>query len=140
MSQNVVNRFEIFYHILNQWLSIRQKNRTLVSYFEDNFITEVAVYGMGALGERLIDELEDTPIRISFAIDRMAENKKAEGLTVYGLDETNYPDTELLIVTPVHDYWGIVELLQDRINAPIVSLEDIVEYCWSKGGLHEEQE
>lgn len=138
MSQNVVNRFEIFYHILARWLSVRQKKRTLVAYFQDNFISEVAVYGMGALGERLMDELEDTPIRVSFAIDRMAEDKKAKGLTVYGLDETNYPKTELLIVTPVHDYWGIVELLQDRINAPIVSLEDIVDYCWSKDDLYEE--
>lgn len=132
MSQNVVNRFEIFYHILDQWLSLRQKNRTLVPYFEDNFISEVAVYGMGALGERLIDELEDTPVSVSFAIDRMAEDKKVEGVKVFGVGETNYPHTELLIVTPVHDYWGIVELLQDRIDAPIVSLEDIVSYCWSK--------
>lgn len=132
MSQNEVNRFELFYHILVKWLSIRQKNKTLAPYFEYNFISNVAVYGMGALGERLVDELEDSRVKVSFAIDRMADSKKFESLSVFGLDEDNYPHTELVIVTPVHDYWEIVELLQDRINVPIVSLEDIVDYCWSE--------
>lgn len=132
MSQNEVNRFELFYHILAKWLYIRQRNRNLVPYFEDNFIRNVAVYGMGALGERLVDELEGTQVMVSFAIDRMAERKKFGKLTIFGLDEADYPETELLIVTPVHDYWDIVELMQDRINVPIVSLEDIVDYCWSE--------
>lgn len=133
MNQNEAGRFEIFYHILDQWLSIRQKKRTLVPYFEDNLISHAAVYGMGALGERLVDELKDTPIQLSYAIDRMAKDKMIEGLTVFGLDEFNYPRTQLLVVTPVHDYWKIVELLKDKIHAPIVSLEDVVGYCWHKG-------
>lgn len=132
MSQNEVNRFELFYHILAKWLYVRQRNRNLVPYFEDNFIRNVAVYGMGALGERLVDELEGTQVMVSFAIDRMAERKKFGKLPILGLDKADYPETELLIVTPVHDYWDIVELMQDRINVPIVSLEDIVDYCWSE--------
>lgn len=124
------NRFEQNFHILNKWLCLRQRGQSLLPYFEDNLIKKVAIYGMGALGERLYDELKELSIEVSYAIDRMAEDKEIEGLDICGLDVTNYRQTELVIVTPVHDYWGIVDALKDKVQAPIVSLEDVVDYVY----------
>lgn len=129
------NRFEQNFHILNKWLCLRQRGQSLLPYFEDNLIKNVAIYGMGALGERLYDELKDMSVGVSYAIDRMAEQKKIKDLIIYGLDKTNYVQTELVIVTPVHDYWGIVETLKDKVQAPIVSLEDIVDYVYNISGI-----
>lgn len=127
------NRFEISSRIFNKWLCIRQKGQNLIPYFEDNLIHTVAIYGMGALGERLFDELKETSIEITYAIDRIADSKKKPGLKIYGNNELDYPQTDVIIVTPVQDYWQIVEQLKDRISMPIVSLEDIADYCMSRG-------
>ena len=42
---------------------------------------------------------------------------------------TGMPQVDAIVVTPVQDYWKIVGLLENRTEAAIVSLADIVEYC-----------
>ena len=46
-------RFEIGFYILNQWLDLSQRGRKLTPFFDDNLIKNIAIYGKGALGERL---------------------------------------------------------------------------------------
>ena len=122
-------RFEIGFHISSQWLYLKQKGKGLHQYFKDNLINHIAIYGMGVLGERLYDELKDSEISIEYAIDRMAGHKNIPGLNIYGCDEDRFPEIDVIVVTPVHDFWTIVELLEDKTDAAIVSLGDIVGYC-----------
>lgn len=131
MNQPIVTekRFELGFHIFNQWLYLKQKGKNLQPYFEDNLLIDTAIYGMGALGERLYDELKGSDISVKYAIDRIADSKSIPGLKVYGCDEIRLPETDVIIVTPVQDYWGIVELLEAKTDAAIVSLSDIIEYC-----------
>lgn len=122
-------RFEIGFQILSQWLYLKQNGKTLILFFEDNFIGSIAIYGMGVLGERFYQELKDSEIKIDYAIDRFADLKNKPWLTCYGLDEEHLPDTDAIVVTPVQDYWAIVELLERKTDVPILSLQDIVDYC-----------
>ena len=59
----------------------------------------------------------------------MAEEKRIQGLKLYGADADFYPDVDAIIVTPVQDYWNIVEALKNKTKVPILSLEDVIEYC-----------
>lgn len=124
-----VKRFETGFHILSQWLYLKQRGKGLQPYFRDNRINRIAIYGVGVLGERLYDELKDSDITIEYAIDRLADRKNISGLKIYGCDENRYPETDVIVATPVHDYWAIVELLENKTGAAIVSLGDIVGYC-----------
>ena len=124
-------RFEIGFHLLNQWLCMRQNEKTLLPFFEDNFIESVAIYGMGALGERLYDELQGSPVTVRYAIDRMAASKKQDGLKIYSADADSLPETDAVVVTPVQDYAAIMEFLEMKTDAAILSLKDIIEYCMS---------
>lgn len=123
------DRFEAGFHILNQWLAIKQKGKNLASFFEDNNIGNAAIYGMGALGERLLCDLRQLQIPVLYGIDKMAEEKRIQGLKLYGADADFYPDVDAIIVTPVQDYWNIVEALKNKTKVPILSLEDVIEYC-----------
>lgn len=123
------DRFEAGFHILNQWLAIKQKGKNLASFFEDNDIGNAAIYGMGALGERLLCDLRQLQIPVLYGIDKMAEEKRIQGLKLYGADTDFYPDVDAIIVTPVQDYWNIVEALKNKTKVPILSLEDVIEYC-----------
>lgn len=122
-------RFEFGFPLLAQWLGLRQRGESLCSYFEDNGIDHVAIYGMGVLGERLYEELREGPVSVEYAIDRMAAFKDIPGLQLYLPDIERLPDVGAVIVTPVQEFWRIVELLETKTDAPILSLSDIVDYC-----------
>lgn len=122
-------RFEIGFHIFNQWMYLKQRGRGLKPYFSDNMIKNIAIYGMGALGERLYEELQTSGISVKYAIDWYAEFKNVPGLKIYGVNEDVLPPADVIVVTPVQDYWAIVELLENKTEAAIVSLGDIVGYC-----------
>lgn len=122
-------RFVIGFQILSQWLHLKQDGKTLIPFFEDNLIENIAIYGMGVLGERFYQELQDSRISIHYAIDRFAALKNKPGFKIYSLDEVSWPDVDAIVVTPVQDYWSIVELLEKKTDAAILSLQDIVDYC-----------
>ncbi len=121
--------FQIGFQILNQWLCLKQHGKTLIPFFKDNFIQCIAIYGMGALGERFYEEMYNSGITIAYAIDRIAALKRKSGLKIYSPDEDPFPAVDAIVVTPVRDYWKIVESLGEKINVPILSLRDIVDYC-----------
>lgn len=122
-------RFEIGFDILNRWLWARQNGRTLACFFEDNFIKTIAIYGAGALGERLYEELYGSSVSVAYALDRMADLKNIPGLRIYRPDEFFLRNIDAIVITPVQDYWEIVGLLEEKTEAVLLSLEDIVTYC-----------
>lgn len=83
-------RFEMGFYIFNQWLYLRQKGKQLYLFFEDNQIENIAIYGMGALGERLYDELKDSSISVRYAIDRIADSKIFQDLKFMVVMKLNY--------------------------------------------------
>lgn len=121
-------RFEVGFHIFNNWMKLRHDGKTLEGYFKDNQISTVAIYGIGALGERLYEELMACNINVVYAIDRIASTKSIEGLKIVGADE-ELGLVDAIIVTPVQDFYAIEEKLEYKTDADIISLEDIVEYC-----------
>ncbi|MCI9597744.1 MAG: hypothetical protein HFE75_10695 [Firmicutes bacterium] len=128
------NPLEMGFWILEQWLSLRQKQKNLIPFFQDNFIKTIAIYGMGGgLGKRLYEELQNSEIKIRYAIDRNPGAKTKLDFEVYGLKEPALSSVDAIVVTPVYDYWPIVGSLEMKTNAPILSLKDIVDYCVTGG-------
>jgi hypothetical protein len=117
------------FHILEQWLSIKQKGKSLNKYFEDNLIQTVAIYGLGVLGKRLYDELRDTQLQISYGIDQNAEKIQIYGLEVKTL-QVELADVDIIVVTPMA-FYEIEQKLRRKMGSEIniVSIEDVVEYC-----------
>ncbi len=132
-----MNRFEVNFHILKDWLSLRQQEKTLLPWFTDNLVQTVGIYGLGSIGELLEEELAQTDVLIAYGIDYAANEKRKRFFPVYGTECGNYPEVDAIIVTTVSIYWEIVELLKNKTSVPIVSLDDVISYCLSvrgKGG------
>ena len=113
-----------FYNTLNQWLKLRQEGRSLVEYFEKNEYKTVAIYGMKELGERLYDELSGSNIEVLYAIDKRADR-------IYANVDIVTPEEELLevdviVVTAIHYFDDIEEVLASKVDYPIISIEDVV--------------
>ena len=72
------DKFKNYYHMLNQWLMLRQKGILLEKYFIDRDFRKIAIYGMGEIGSRLYDELKESCIAIQYAVDQNAEAISAD--------------------------------------------------------------
>lgn len=112
------------YMLMNQWVQVKQEGKSLVSYFEANEYTNIAIYGMNYVGQTLYRELENSLITIKYAIDQNAENIYAdcEVLTM----EDDLENVDAVIVTPIYYFDEIERKLREKVDCPIISVEDIV--------------
>lgn len=119
-----VEKFKMYYNLLNQWLSIKQEGQSLSRFFLDNNYKTIAIYGMGELGNRLFLELKDSTIVVKYAIDQEAGYTYSD-MEVLSLDN-ELENVDAVIVTPIFAYRDISEKLSDKVNCPIISLEEVI--------------
>ncbi|MCM1211806.1 MAG: hypothetical protein NC318_09395 [Blautia sp.] len=112
------------YMAFDKWLQVRQKGKTLVEYFEKQGYKTVAIYGMKELGERLYDELYGSGITVKYIIDKNADLLYAD-VDVVTPDE-KLESVDVIVVTAIYYFDEIEEMLSERVDYPIVSLEDIL--------------
>lgn len=119
-----IDKFKSYYNMLNQWLILKQEGKSLVKYFTDNDYKSVAIYGMGEMGNRLYDELKGSGVSVKYAIDKEAGTTYAE-VEVKELDEELEP-VDVVVVTATFAFDEIKEKLNEKIDFPVVSLDDVV--------------
>lgn len=120
--------YEDGFLIFNDWMKLKQEGKSLQSYFEDNRMKKVAIYGFGALGQRLYEDMKKLDVELAYVIDRNAENIKIDGLKVVTLDH-ELELVDAIIVTPIQFFMDIERDLESRTSADIISIEDVVSYC-----------
>lgn len=118
------DKFKGYYNLLNQWLRLRQENKSLEAFFAENQYKTVAIYGMGELGNRLYDELKNSSVQVKYAIDENTAGVYSE-IDVIG-PEDDFPEVDVIVVTAVFAYSEIEGKLSGRTDIPVVSLEDVV--------------
>lgn len=119
-----VDKFKGYYNMLNQWLAIKQEGKSLEKYFTDNGYKTIAIYGMGEMGNRLYDELKGTSVTVKYAVDKNAASTYSE-LDVID-PEDDYEEVDAIVVSAIFAFDEIEEMLSDKVDFPVVSLEDVV--------------
>ncbi|MCI8596978.1 MAG: hypothetical protein HFJ10_00810 [Lachnospiraceae bacterium] len=110
--------------MMNQWIQAKQEGKSLEEYFIKNNYKKIAVYGMSYVGERLIEELKGSEIKVAYGIDRNAGGLYAD-VDIVSPDDS-LEDVDAVIVTSIF-YMEEIEMdLSDKLSCPIVSLEDIL--------------
>lgn len=117
-------KMKCFFNLLIQWIILKQDGINLKEYFEFNNYHTIAVYGMAELGQRLVEELQETGIEVRYIVDKNADRVVAE-LPKYKPDE-QLPDVDVMVVTAVYYYQDIEEEMSQKVQFPIISLEDVV--------------
>ena len=109
--------------MMNRWVDIKQQGKNLKTFFEKEGYRTIAIYGMGYAGNRLVKELESSEIEVKYAIDRNMDTYTEVKLCSM---EEELEAVDAIIVTPVFFYRSIKKELEEKIDAPIISLEDIL--------------
>lgn len=107
------------------WMRAKQEGKSLAGYLEEKGYKRVAIYGLSYAGERLLDELRDNGVEVKYAVDKKAD-------PVYFDIEICRPEEDLeevdvMIVTAITFYDEIKTMLEEKLQFPILSLEDIIQ-------------
>ena len=124
-SKKNVRRLDLYYNLLIEWLAKKQSGFDYAEYLYKLGYKKIAVYGVGELGIRFIDELKNTSIQVVCAID---QNEACGYLNVKIINPGDPLDenVDLLVVTPIHVYAEIEKNVKDYVECPVVSLEDVI--------------
>lgn len=112
------------YMLMNQWVKIKQENKSIAEYLEENGFKEIAIYGMHYVGETLLNELSGTAIKVKYGIDKNADLIYSDVDVVSPYDELELVDA--VIVTSITFYEEIESQLSEKMNCPILSIKDIL--------------
>lgn len=112
------------YLLMNQWVKVKQEKKSIADYLKNNGYREIAIYGMNYVGETLLNELAGSDIKVKYAIDKNADNIFIDIDVV--LPDQILDEVDAVIVTPITFFDEIEELLEKKINCPILSVEDIL--------------
>lgn len=118
-----VDKFKNYYYMLNQWLILKQQGNALTKYFEENQFNNIAIYGVGEMGNRLYDELKDSDICVKFAIDK--EDNRYMEVEVKS-PEDDFEGVDVIVVTAIFAFEEINRKISPRVSCPVISLEDII--------------
>lgn len=124
MNQKLANKHLALYLMMNQWVKVKQENKSIAEYLESKGYKEIAIYGMNYVGETLLNELANSDVKVKYGIDKNAD-------TIYSFINVVTPNDQLaevdaIIVTPITFYDEIEELLSSLTECPILSIEDIL--------------
>ena len=109
---------------MNQWVKVKQEGKNLSAYFEKNGYKKIAIYGMSFAGETLVDELRGSDVYVAYGIDQNAETiyTDVEVVTM----ENTLAEVDAIVVTAISFFDEIEEKLSEKIDCPVISLEDIL--------------
>lgn len=122
----IKNKFRNYYELCNQWIKNTNDGYSVADFFRENGYHEIAVYGLGELGNRLIEALEGTDVHVKYGIDKNTWAAFAE-IDVVGLDERErFDDVDCIVVTPIHAYDSVLKSIEDKCDCKILSLETVI--------------
>lgn len=125
--QEMSNKHLALFEMMNRWVRVKQEGKNLSSYFENNGYKKIAIYGMSYVGESLLSELKDTDIMVMYGIDKNASNMYLD-IDVFEPDD-NLEKVDVMVVTAITFFDEIEEKLSEKVDCPIISLEDVIFEC-----------
>lgn len=118
-------KYKTYYKMMLAWMEALENGLSLESFFKERGFYHIAVYGGKDTGRYLIRQLQDTNIEVKYIIDRSMISGSFNMLSIYRPDEI-LPEIDAVIVTPVWDFDQIKKQLVNRVECPIISLEEVI--------------
>ena len=122
--QKMSDKHLALFLMMNQWVKVKQEGKNLSDYFKKNNYKTIAVYGMSYAGETLLDELKNTDICVKYGIDKNADRIYAD-VDIVSMEE-KMEEVDAVVVTAITFFEEIEAQLSEKLDCPIISLEDIL--------------
>lgn len=127
--------FSEYFYTLDKWIRLNRKQYTLDDFLIQKNYKNIAIYGLGKMGNQLMEELQGGESRIVYAIDQNCEGKNF-AFPVKRVED-DLESVDIVIVTPSYDFFQIKEKLENKVPCPIVSLYQLVEEWYEQSRKNE---
>lgn len=127
MVMTTEERYQHSYLLLLHWIESLYLGHSVSDFFIEEGYKKIAIYGMGDLANRLMDALADSGVQILYGIDRDAAGTVCKIKDIYCLED-DFPEADVIVVTPFYAYDSIYASLHKKTNIPIISIEEVI---WS---------
>lgn len=124
MFQELSDKHLSLFIMMKRWVEVKQEGKNLSEYLVRSGYKNIAIYGMSYAGETLVNELNDTEINVKYGIDRKADSIRAD-IDVVSMDD-DLEEVDAIVVTAITFFDEIAEKLEEKVNCPIISLEDML--------------
>lgn len=113
------------YMLMNDWVYVKQQNKSLTQYFEKHKYNRIAIYGINYVGLTLLSELQNSDVEVVAGIDQNVKDATAD---IRILKPNEFAeDVDAIVVTPITFFGEIADMLESKnLNCPIISIKDIV--------------
>ncbi len=108
---------------MNQYVVTKQRGKSIVDYLNDMGIKTAAIYGMSHMGQRVIDDLKGSDIKVLYGIDQRADRMTYEVPIYHPEDEL--PEVDAIIVT-AFDFDEIESMLSEKMESQIIDFNDMI--------------
>lgn len=123
-SQELADKHLALFLMMNRWVKLKQEGKCLAEYFVRNKYKKIGIYGMSHAGKTLVEELKGTEVVIAYGIDKNADVLSMD-INILTVDD-DLGGVDAIVVTAITYFNEIEAQLLERVDCPIVSLEDIL--------------
>lgn len=120
-----LEKYTSFYFLMNRWMKLLEKGISISTYFTENNYSQIAIYGNGEIGKHLITQLEKDKKNILCIINRTNVFYKNNTYKISD-DIVSLIKPDIIVVTPIMEYFSIKSELEFFFNTKIVSIEEII--------------
>lgn len=114
----------LMYPVVLKWLEIRQNGHSLDEYFKHNNIQTIGIYGMGALGCRLYDELENSCVKIKYLLDKNPNGM--DKFFEFSLLDKGKLDVDAIVVTVIYSEKQIIDEIKTYGCKNVIGLSTVL--------------
>ena len=117
-------KFQPMFHVLLEWTKLRNQSISLEQFFQKNQYVNIAIYGMGYIGECVYDELRESSVTVKYGIDKTAIDFKGE-LPVFRIQNELEP-VDAVVLTIAGDKDFFTRLIKEKIECAVWSVSEIL--------------
>lgn len=123
--RNRADKNSALFLMMNRWVAAKQEGKNLADYLKKMGYKTIAIYGMGHVGERLLEELRGSVIEVKYGIDRNVKDTYSD-ISICNMEDKMEP-VDAVVVTPIVFFDEIEGQLLDKFDCPILSLGEILD-------------
>lgn len=123
--RRLADKYQTLFQLMCRWVKNSHDKIDLTAWFTERKYFHIAIYGWGEVGKRLMEELDGSMIVVDYVIEQQVGNGEDKNVKI--LQSCNELErVDCIVVTPIAYFDEIEELIQAKLDCPIISIEDII--------------
>ena len=120
-----LQQYRSYWETFDKWMTLKEQGRKATDFLEKQGVKNIAVYGLGMIGNHFLEEVRKSNLQIVCGIDGKGDSIHMEFPVITINDDI--PDVDAIVVTVTYNYGGIYEKLKEKCQGKIYLINELIE-------------